>query len=194
MPYLPNIFERQGGVERGYDIYSRLLIDRIIFLQGQINDESADAVVAQLLFLDSQNPEKEVSLYINSPGGSVTAGLAIYDTIQYIRPKVQTFCLGQAASMAAVILCGGEKGFRFILPSSRVMLHQPWGGAEGQSSDLAITAKEIIRLKELLIGYVAENTGKSCEIIAKDMDRDFYLPAKEAVEYGLVDQIMQRLN
>ncbi len=192
MPYLPNIFERQGGVERGYDIYSRLLIDRIVFLQGQIQDESADAVVAQLLFLDSQNPEKEISLYINSPGGSVTAGLAIYDTIRYIRPKVQTFCLGQAASMAAVILSAGEKGSRFILPSSRVMLHQPWGGAEGQSSDLAITAKEIVRLKNLLIGYVAANTDKEPEIIAKDMDRDFYLPAKEAVEYGIVDQVMQR--
>ncbi|WGK68436.1 ATP-dependent Clp protease proteolytic subunit [Candidatus Haliotispira prima] len=192
MPYLPNIFERQGGVERGYDIYSRLLIDRIVFLQGQIHDESADAVVAQLLFLDSQDPEKEISLYINSPGGSVTAGLAIYDTIKYIRPKVQAFCLGQAASMAAVILSAGEKGSRFILPSGRVMLHQPWGGAEGQSRDLAITAKEIVRLKDLLIGYVAENTGKKHGTIEKDMDRDFYLPAKEAVEYGVVDQIMQR--
>ncbi len=192
MPYLPNIFERQGGVERSYDIYSRLLIDRIVFLQGKIHDESADAVVAQLLFLDSQDPEKEISLYINSPGGSVTAGLAIYDTIKYIRPKVQTFCLGQAASMAAVILCAGEKGSRFILPSSRVMLHQPWGGAEGQSSDLAISAKEIVRLKDLLIGYVAENTGKTHKIIAKDMDRDFYLPANKAVEYGIVDQVMQR--
>ncbi len=192
MPYLPNIFERQGGVERGYDIYSRLLIDRIVFLQGQIHDESADAVVAQLLFLDSQNPEKEISLYINSPGGSVTSGLAIYDTIQYIRPKVQTFCLGQAASMAAVILSAGEKGSRFILPSSRVILHQPWGGAEGQSRDLAITAKEIVRLKELLIGYVAKNTGQTYEVIAKDIDRDFYLPAKESVEYGIVDQVMQR--
>ena len=192
MPYLPNIFERQGGIERGYDIYSRLLIDRIVFLQGQIHDESADAVVAQLLFLDSQDPEKEISLYINSPGGSVTAGLAIYDTMKYVRPKVQTYCLGQAASMAAVVLSAGEPGFRFILPSSRVMLHQPWGGAEGQSSDLAISAREIVRLKNLLIGYVAQNTGKKPELIAKDMDRDFYLPAEDAVAYGLVDQVMKR--
>lgn len=190
--YLPNIFERQAGIERSYDIYSRLLIDRIVFLQGQIQDDIADGVVAQLLFLDSQDPKKEISLYINSPGGSVTAGLAIYDTIRYIRPKVQTYCLGQAASMAAVILSAGEKGSRFILPSSRVLLHQPWGGAEGQSTDLAITAREIVRLKELLIGYVAENTGKESRIIAADMERDFYLPAKEAVEYGIVDQVMQR--
>lgn len=190
--YLPTIFEKQGGIERGYDIYSRLLIDRIVFLQGQIHDETADAVVAQLLFLDSQNPDKDISLYINSPGGSVTAGLAIYDTMQYIRPRVQTYCLGQAASMAAIILSGGAKGARFILPSSRVLLHQPWGGAEGQSTDLAITAKEIIRLKKTLIGYMAENTGKDYDEIAKDMERDFYLPAEEAVAYGVVDQVMKR--
>lgn len=190
--YIPNIYERQGGVERAYDVYSRLLIDRIVFLHGEINDASADAIVAQLLFLNSQNPQKDINLYINSPGGSVTAGLAIYDTIKYIKPEVQTYCLGQAASMAAVILCAGEKGKRYALPSSRAMIHQPWGGTQGQSTDLSIQAKEIVRLKKLLIEYVADNTGRSFKQIEKDMERDFFMTAEEAVKYGLVDNIMKR--
>lgn len=188
--YVPTIYERNGNVEHAYDIYSRLLKDRIIFVDGEIRDETADLVVAQLLFLESENPEKDISMYINSPGGSVTAGLAIYDTMQYVKCDVATICMGQAASMGAILLAGGADGKRFALPSSRVMIHQPWGGAEGQESDIAIQAKEIVRLKKLSIKYFAQKTHKSEEQVAKDMERDFYMSAQEAKDYGIIDQIM----
>ena len=189
---VPMVVEQSGGHERAYDIYSRLLKDRIIFIDGEINDMSADLVVAQILFLDSQNSEKDISLYINSPGGSVTAGLAIYDTIQSIKCDTQTICLGQAASMAAILLASGTPGKRFALPSSRVMIHQPWGGAQGQSTDISIQAKEIIRLKRLTIDYFASHTGKAADVVEADMERDFHMSAQEALEYGIVDQILPR--
>ena len=189
---VPVVVERTGNGERSYDIYSRLLKDRIVFLDGEINDLTADLVVAQLLFLESQDPERDISLYINSPGGSVTAGLAVYDTIKYIKPDVQTICIGQAASMAAIILAGGAKGKRYSLPSGRVMVHQPWGGAQGQSSDIKIHAKEIIRLKELLIKYIAEDTGKKTETVAADMERDNFMSAQDALSYGIIDKVMSR--
>ncbi len=189
---VPYVVEQTGNGERSYDIFSRLLKDRIIFVDGEITDATADLAVAQILFLESQDPEKDISLYINSPGGSVTAGLAIYDTMQYVRCDIQTICLGQAASMGAVLLAGGTKGKRYALPSSRVMIHQPWGGAQGQATDISIQAKEIIRLKKLTIEYFAEKTGKDIETIAKDMERDFYMSAEESREYGIVDTVMKR--
>lgn len=189
---VPVVVEQTGGTERSYDIYSRLLKDRIVFLDGEINDLTADLVIAQLLFLASQDGEKDISLYINSPGGSVTAGLAIYDTIQWLQPDVQTICMGQAASMAALILTCGTQGKRLALPSSRVLIHQPWGGAQGQARDIDIQAKEIIRLKKLTIEYFARHTDKSSETIAKDMERDFYMTAEEAVEYQVIDRILKR--
>lgn len=187
---IPNIWERTGNGERGYDLFSRLLKDRIIFLDGEINDYTADLVVAQILFLESENPDKDISIYINSPGGSVTAGLAIYDTMKYVKCPIQTICMGQAASMAAILLAGGTKGKRYALPSSRVMIHQPRGGVEGQESDISILAKEIIRLKKLSIEYLSNDTGKKVDQIAKDIERDFYMTAKEACEYGIIDQVM----
>lgn len=187
---VPYVIERNGNGERSYDIFSRLLKDRIIFIDGEINDVSADLVVAQILYLESENPEKDISIYINSPGGSVTAGLAIYDTMQYVKCPIQTICLGQAASMGAFLLAGGSKGKRFTLPSSRVMIHQPWGGAEGQETDIAIHAKEILRLKKLTIEHFAEHTGKSYEEVAKDMERDFFMTAEDALKYGIVDKVM----
>ena len=190
--FLPYVIEKTGNGEHWSDIFSRLLKDRIIFIDGEINDTTADIVVAQILYLESENPEKEISIYINSPGGSVTAGLAIYDTMQYVRCPVQTICMGQAASMGAVLLAGGSKGKRFALPSSRIMIHQPWGGAEGQAVDISIQAKEIGRLKKLTIQFFAENTGNSYDKIAKDMERDFFMSAEEAKEYGIIDQIMPR--
>ena len=189
---VPMVVERTGVGERSYDIYSRLLKDRIVFLDGEIQDVTADLVVAQLLFLESEDPEKDINLYINSPGGSVTAGLAIYDTMQHIKPDVQTICMGQAASMGAVLLAGGAKGKRFSLPSSRVMIHQPWGGVKGQARDIGIQAREIIRLKKLLITYFAENTGRTEKQIAEDMERDFFMSAEEAVNYGITDSILKR--
>ncbi len=189
---VPYVIEQTGNGERSYDIFSRLLKDRIIFVDGEINDVSADIVVAQLLFLESQNPDKDISLYINSPGGSVTAGLAIYDTMQHVRPDVQTICLGQCASMGAVLLAGGAQSKRFALPSSRVMIHQPWGGAQGQATDINIQAKEIIRLKKLIIKYFAENTGKSEKQVASDMERDFFMSADDALSYGIIDKVMDR--
>lgn len=189
---VPVVIEQTGIGERSYDIYSRLLKDRIVFLDGQINDVTADLVVAQLLFLESQDPERDISIYINSPGGSVTAGLAIYDTIQYIKPAVQTICMGQAASMGALLLACGTEGKRFVLPSSRVMIHQPWGGAQGQAKDIGIQAKEILRLKKMTIEYFAKHTGKAFEKLASDMERDFFMSSDEAVEYGLVDSILKR--
>ena len=189
---VPMVVERTGVGERSYDIYSRLLKDRIVFLDGEIQEVTADLVVAQLLFLESEDPEKDISLYINSPGGSVTAGLAIYDTMQHVKPDVQTICMGQAASMGAVLLAGGAKGKRFSLPSSRVMIHQPWGGVQGQARDIGIQAREIIRLKKLLITYFAQNTDKPEETIAADMERDFFMSAEESVEYGITDSILKR--
>ena len=189
---IPMVVEQSGVGERAYDIFSRLLKDRIIFLDGEINDATADLVVAQMLFLESEDPNKDISLYINSPGGSVTAGLAIYDTMQYLQSNVQTICMGQAASMAALLLASGKAGKRYILPSARVMIHQPWGGVEGQSSDISIHAKEIGRLKKLTIDIIAQHTGKSFEQIAKDVERDFFLSSDDAVSYGLVDSVMRR--
>ncbi len=188
---VPYVIERTGNGERSYDIFSRLLKDRIVFVDGEINDATADLVVAQLLFLESENPDKDINMYINSPGGSVTAGLAIYDTMKYVRCPIQTICLGQAASMAAILLAGGSKGKRIALPSSRVMILQPRGGVGGQESDIAVQAKEIIRLKELSIKYLADATGQSEKTIAKDMERDFYMSAKDALEYGVIDQVME---
>ena len=189
---VPIVVVQTGGHERSYDIYSRLLKDRIIFIDGEIHDMSADLIVAQILFLDSQNSDKDISLYINSPGGSVTAGLAIYDTIQSIKCDTQTICLGQAASMAAILLASGTPGKRFALPSSRVMIHQPWGGVQGQASDISIQAKEIKRLKRLTIDYFAFHTGKAADVVEADMERDFYMSAQDALEYGIVDQILPR--
>lgn len=189
---VPIVVEQTGIGERSYDIYSRLLKDRIIFLDGEINDVTADLVVAQMLFLEGQDPEKDISLYINSPGGSVTAGLAIYDTMQYIKCAVQTICLGQAASMAALILAAGTAGKRFALPSSRILIHQPWGGAQGQAKDIGIQAKEISRLKKLTIEYFAKHTGKTESQIAQDMERDFFMSAQDAVAYGVADTILTR--
>jgi ATP-dependent Clp protease protease subunit len=189
---VPIVVEQTGMGERSYDIYSRLLKDRIIFLDGEINDVSADLVVAQLLFLDGQDTEKDINLYVNSPGGSVTAGLAIYDTIQHVKSDVQTICLGQAASMAALILTAGTAGKRMILPSSRVLIHQPWGGASGQARDIGIQSREIIRLKKMIIDYFSKHSGKSIEQISSDMERDFYMSAQDAVEYGIVDSILKR--
>jgi len=191
---VPYVVERSGNGERSYDIFSRLLKERIIFVDGEINDVTADLVVAQILFLESENQEKDISIYINSPGGSVTAGLAIYDTMQYVKCPIQTICLGQAASMGAFLLAGGSKGKRYALPSSRVMIHQPWGGVEGQETDISIQAKEILRLKKLTINHFAEHTGKSIETVAADMERDFFMSAQDALEYGIVDHVMDRRN
>lgn len=187
---VPYVVEKTGNGERTYDIFSRLLKDRIIFIDGEITDASADLVVAQLLFLESENPDKDISIYINSPGGSVTAGLAIYDTMKYVKCDIQTICMGQAASMAAILLAGGTKGKRYALPSSRVMIHQPRGGVEGQESDISILAKEIIRLKKLSIEYLANDTEKSKETIAADVERDFFMSAEDAKNYGVIDLVM----
>ena len=189
---VPIVVEQTGMGERSYDIFSRLLKDRIVFLDGDIGDLSADLVVAQLLFLDGQDTEKDINLYINSPGGSVTAGLAIYDTLQHVKSNVQTICLGQAASMAALILTAGTPGKRMVLPSSRVLIHQPWGGAQGQARDIGIQSREIVRLKKMTINYFAKHTGKSIEQIAADMERDLFMSAEDAVEYGIADSILTR--
>jgi ATP-dependent Clp protease protease subunit len=189
---LPHVVEQTGMGERYYDIYSRLLSDRIIFLDGEIMDLNADLAVAQLLFLDGQNTEKDISLYINSPGGTVTAGLAIYDTLQYVKSQVQTICLGQAASIAALILAAGAPGKRLVLPSSRVVIHQPWGGAQGQARDIGIHAKEILRIKKLTIDYFAHHTRKDPAQIATDLERDFFMSAEEAVAYGIADKVLKK--
>lgn len=189
---VPIVVEQTGAGERSYDIYSRLLKDRIVFLDGTIHDVTSDLIVAQLLFLESQDPEKDINLYINSPGGSVTAGLAIYDTIQYIKPDVSTICMGQAASMAAILLASGAPGKRRALPSSRILIHQPWGGVQGQASDIGIQAREIMRLKKMLITYFAQHTGQSEEKIASDLERDYFMSAQESVEYGIVDEVLVR--
>ena len=187
---VPYVVEKTGNGERSYDIFSRLLKDRIVFIDGEINDTMADLVVAQILFLESENPDKDISIYINSPGGSVTAGLAIYDTMKYVKCDIQTICMGQAASMAAILLAGGTKGKRYALPSSRIMIHQPRGGVEGQESDISILAKEIIRLKKLSIEYLSNDTGKTIEKVAEDVERDFFMSAQEGKEYGIVDFVM----
>ncbi|MDX9808936.1 MAG: ATP-dependent Clp protease proteolytic subunit [Sphaerochaetaceae bacterium] len=189
---IPVVIEHSGVGERSFDIYSRLLRDRIIILGEQITQASANVVTAQLLFLESEDPTRDISLYINSPGGSVTDGLAIYDTMQYIKSDVQTICIGQAASMAALLLAAGQPGKRYILPSARVMIHQPWGGVNGQVSDIAIHAKELLRIKQLTIEYFSNHTGKEPSVIATDLERDYFFTAQEALAYGLADHIMRR--
>ena len=188
---VPYVVEQTGKGERSYDIYSRLLLDRIVFISGEVTDEMANAVCAQLLFLQSQDAEKEISVYVNSPGGSVTAGLAIYDTMQFVKCPVATYCIGQAASMGAVLLAAGAKGRRHALPNARIMIHQPWGGAEGKASDIEITAKEILRLKEVLNGILAKHSGKTVEEVTRDTDRDHFMSAEEACAWGLIDKVLE---
>jgi ATP-dependent Clp protease, protease subunit len=190
MNLIPMVVEQTGRGERAYDIFSRLLKDRIVFLGTQVTDEIANLVIAQMLFLESEDPEKDIHFYINSPGGSVSAGLAIYDTMQYIRPPVSTLCLGQAASMGALLLTAGEKGKRFALPYARIMIHQPLGGAQGQATDIDIQAREILRVREQINNILAKHTGQSLKRIEKDTDRDFFMTSKQAVEYGLVDEVI----
>lgn len=193
MSFVPIVIEQTHRGERGWDIFSRLLKDRIIFLGTPIDDRIANVVIAQLLYLESEDPDKEISLYINSPGGVITSGLAIYDTMNHVKSPVSTICLGQAASMGAFLLSSGEKGRRFALPHARIMVHQPLGGAQGQATDIEIQAKEILRLRDVLNRILADNTGQSLEQIATDTDRDRFMTAAEAKEYGLVDQVMSRV-
>ncbi|GIO01896.1 ATP-dependent Clp protease proteolytic subunit [Brevibacillus sp. SKDU10] len=192
MNLIPTVIEQTNRGERAYDIYSRLLKDRIIFLGTPINDQVANSVVAQLLFLQAEDPDKDISIYINSPGGSITAGMAIYDTMQYIKPDVSTICVGLAASMGSFLLCAGAKGKRYALPNSEIMIHQPLGGAQGQASDIEIAAKRIIKMREHLNRIYAERTGQPYERIAKDTDRDNFLSAQAAKEYGLIDEVITR--
>ena len=187
---VPMVIEQSGRGERAYDIYSRLLKERVIFLVGPVNDSTANLIVAQLLFLESENPDKDISLYINSPGGSVSAGMAIYDTMQFIKPDVSTLCTGLAASMGAFLLAAGAKGKRFSLPNSRIMIHQPSGGAQGQATDIEIQAREILYLRERLNGILAEKTGQSIEQIGKDTERDNFMSATAAAEYGMIDKVL----
>ena len=187
---VPMVIEQSGRGERAYDIYSRLLKERVIFLVGPVNDQAANVIVAQMLFLESENPDKDISLYINSPGGSVSAGMAIYDTMQFIKPEVSTLCTGMAASMGAFLLAAGAKGKRFSLPNSRIMIHQPSGGAQGQATDIEIQAREILYLRERLNGILAEKTGQTIEQIAKDTERDNFMSADIAAEYGLIDKVL----
>ena len=187
---VPLVVENTSRGERSYDIYSRLLKDRIVFVSGEVTDEMANAVIAQLLFLQAQDPKKEIAMYINSPGGSVTAGLGIYDTMQFVKCPVATYCVGQAASMGAVLLAAGAKGRRFALPNARIMIHPPWGGAEGKASDIEITAREILRLKEVLNGILAQHAGKTMEEVVRDTDRDHFMSAAEAKAWGLVDKVV----
>jgi ATP-dependent Clp protease protease subunit len=190
MSYIPYVVEKSGRGERSYDIYSRLLKDRIIMLSGEINDPVASTIVAQLLFLEAEDPDKDIYLYINSPGGVITSGMSIYDTMNYIKPDVCTICIGQAASMGAFLLSSGVKGKRYSLPNSRVMIHQPSGGAQGQSTDIQIQAKEIQRMKDTLNKMIAEQTGQPIEVIEKDTDRDNFMSAEEACKYGLIDEVI----
>ncbi len=187
---VPIVVEQTGRGERAYDIYSRLLRDRIIFLGSEINDDVANLVTAQFLFLESEDPEKEISFYIHSPGGSITAGMAIYDTMQFIRPPVSTLCMGQAASMAAVLMAAGQKGRRYALPHARIMLHQVLGGAQGQASDIEIHAKEILRMREEINSILVKHTGQNLHKIEKDTDRDYFMAPEQAVEYGLIDEVI----
>ena len=192
MSLIPMVVEQTGRGERAYDIYSRLLKDRIIFLGGPIDDHVANLIIAQLLFLEAEDPDKDIHLYVNSPGGVVTAGMAIYDTMQYLKAPVSTICVGQAASMGAVLLAAGEKGKRFTLPHSRIMIHQPLGGFQGQASDISIHAQEILRMREVLNGLLAQHTGQKLDRIAADTERDFFMSSDAAKEYGIVDGIVER--
>jgi len=187
---IPYVVEQTGKGERTYDIYSRLLLDRIVFISGEVNDEMANAICAQLLFLQSQDPKKEISCYVNSPGGSVTAGLAIYDTMQFVKCPIATYCLGQAASMGAVLLTAGTKGRRFALPNARIMVHQPSGGAEGKATDIEITAKEILRLKEKLNQILAKHSGRKYDDVVADTEKDHFMSAEEAKTWGLIDEVL----
>jgi len=189
---VPIVIEQSGRGERAYDIYSRLLRERVIFLVGPVNDQAANLVVAQLLFLESENPDKDISFYINSPGGSVSAGMSVYDTMQFIKPDVSTLCMGLAASMGAFLLAAGAKGKRFALPNSRIMIHQPSGGTQGQATDIEIQAREILKLRESLNTILAERTGQSLEKIRADSERDYFMSSVEAKEYGLIDQVLDR--
>ena len=190
--YVPVVVEQSGRGESSYDIYSRLLKDRIVFLGGPINDDVANLVIAQLLFLEAEDPDKDIHLYINSPGGVVTAGMAIYDTMQYIKPDVSTICVGSAASMGAVLLTAGAKGKRYALPHARVMIHQPLGGVQGQASEIEIHAREILRMREELNGLLASHSGQPIDVIARDTDRDNFMSAEDAVKYGLIDEVLTR--
>ncbi len=190
MSYIPYVVEKTGRGERSYDIYSRLLKDRIVMLSGEVNDAVASTIVAQFLFLEAEDPEKDIYFYINSPGGVVTAGMAIFDTMNYIRPNVATICIGQAASMGAFLLSSGEKGKRYALPHARIMIHQPLGGAQGQATDIAIQAEEILRMKKELNGILASNTGQDVKTIEADTDRDNFMSAAEAKEYGMIDEVL----
>jgi len=189
---IPTVIEKTGRGERAYDIYSRLLKDRIIMLHGEVNDQTASLIVSQLLFLEAEDPEKDIYLYINSPGGVVTAGMSIYDTMNYIRPDVVTICMGQAASMGAFLLSSGEKGKRFALPHARIMIHQPLGGAQGQATDIEIHTKEILRMKKELNTILANNTGQSLKKVTNDTERDNFMSAEEAVKYGLIDKVLEK--
>lgn len=190
--YVPIVVEQSERGERSYDIYSRLMKDRIVFLGGPIDDNVANAVIAQLLFLEAEDPDKDIHLYINSPGGVVTAGMAIYDTMQYIKPDVSTICVGSAASMGAVLLTAGAKGKRYALPHARVMIHQPLGGVQGQASEIEIHAREILRMRQELNGILAAHSGQDIEIVSKDTDRDNFMSAQQAVDYGLIDEVLER--
>lgn len=192
MSLVPVVLEDSSRGERSFDLYSRLLRDRIIFLTGEVNDVSASLVIAQLLFLESENPNKDIQLYINSPGGSVDAGMGIFDTMRFIRPQVNTICVGLAASMGAFLLAAGEKGKRYALPHSRIMIHQPLGGVQGQATDMEIVTREILRTKKTLNTILAENTGKPFDVVARDTERDYYMTAAEALEYGLIDKIYEK--
>ncbi len=192
MSYIPYVVEKTGRGERSYDIYSRLLKDRIVMLSGEVNDAVASSIVAQLLFLEAEDPEKDIYFYINSPGGVVTSGMAIFDTMNYIRPDVSTICIGQAASMGAFLLSSGAKGKRYALEHARIMIHQPLGGAQGQATDIAIQAEEILRMKRELNEILAKNTGQDIKTIEKDTDRDNFMSAKEAAEYGLIDEVLTK--
>ena len=192
MSLVPVVLEDSGRGERSFDLFSRLLRDRIIFLTGEVNDVSASLVIAQLLFLESENPNKDIQLYINSPGGSVDAGMGIFDTMRFIRPQVNTICVGLAASMGAFLLAAGQKGKRYALPHSRIMIHQPLGGVQGQATDMEIVTREILRTKKTLNSILAENTGKPFDVVARDTERDYYMTAAEALEYGLIDKIYEK--
>jgi len=194
MSIIPMVIEKEGRLERAYDIYSRLLKDRIIFIGSPIDDNVANIVVAELLYLQMEDPDKDINIYINTPGGSVTSGLSIYDTMQFVKPDVNTYCMGQASSMGAVLLAAGTKGKRHALPNSRIMVHQPWGGVQGAAADIHIQAKEILRLRDMLEGILVRHTGQTTERIKSDTDRDFFMSAEEAKEYGIVDSVVTKIT
>jgi len=191
---IPMVIEQTGRTERAYDIYSRLLKDRVVFIGTPIDDNVSNIMIAQLLFLQMEDPDKDISVYINTPGGGVTSGLAIYDTMQFVKPDVNTYCVGQATSMGALLLAAGAKGKRYALPHARIMIHQPWGGVQGQATDISIQAKEILRLKERIEKILAKHTGQSIDKIKKDTDRDYFMPAEEAKEYGIVDEVIESIK